>query len=157
MPEPEQAPLSRKALKRLISKIKSNRTLRYGSPFSLIMLDIDHFKQINDQYGHATGDKVLCEVSQYIGASIRKADLFARLGGEEFIILCPETDLAEAIDLAQKLCGLIDRSLFEAKIKISCSFGVVKYTSGDRLTDLLQKVDEKLYQAKRQGRNRVEF
>lgn len=129
---------------------------RYKLPFALIMFDIDYFKNINDEYGHPAGDQVLKEVAELVGQNIRDADLFARWGGEEFMILAPENDLRNAFQLAEKLRMKIEAHRFSDVGKITCSFGVTEFSEGDAVSTLAGRVDDAMYNAKRKGRNRTE-
>lgn len=132
------------------------RSQRYGHPFSLIMFDIDRFKNINDSHGHGVGDQVLLAVSGHVRTHIRSTDYFARYGGDEFIILLPETGLTEAYALAEKLRQELTQTQVTTFEKVSCSFGIYQYQPGDSAEDMLRNTDSALYQAKGRGRNRVE-
>ncbi len=129
---------------------------RYGTPFSLIMFDIDHFKQVNDTYGHPLGDMVLKEIVAQAGEHIRKTDVLARWGGEEFVILLKHTQLEGAANIAERLRSSIAQIKFEQVGQVTCSFGVALFGDDDDLESINKKVDEKLYRAKEKGRNRVE-
>lgn len=137
------------------------RALRHELPLSLILIDIDYFKLVNDKYGHPAGDKVIIDVVEQILPSIRTHDVFARVGGEEFAILLPNTSNAKAFDVAQRLCkGQAQRSLMNIlneDLKVTLSFGVasvcLKQNSFD---DLYSCADEALYKAKIYGRNQVQ-
>jgi diguanylate cyclase (GGDEF)-like protein len=128
---------------------------RYNHPVSLIMFDIDHFKKINDTYGHHTGDRVLQELAKLVSASIRETDIFARWGGEEFMILSPHTDVEQAALLAEKLRAVIEAHRFDEAVPVTSSFGVTQFVEQDSIEGLTARVDQALYQAKGQGRNRV--
>ena len=130
---------------------------RYKRDLSLIFFDIDHFKKINDKYGHKTGDMVLKELSKLIQVTIRKSDVFGRWGGEEFLIILPETTKKEAVKLAEKLRHKIQEYNFPAIGKLTCSFGVTSYKDGDTIETMLSRVDKKLYLAKESGRNQVRY
>ncbi len=130
---------------------------RYNEPLSVIFFDIDHFKKINDTYGHKIGDKVLIKLAKLIKSSIRSCDVFARWGGEEFIIYLPKTPLKESIEIAEKLKVIVSKHPFGEVEKITCSFGVSTLEEGDTQDSLLLRVDKALYNAKENGRNRVEF
>jgi diguanylate cyclase (GGDEF)-like protein/PAS domain S-box-containing protein len=126
-----------------------------GAPLSLLMLDIDHFKQINDTYGHATGDLVLSHFAETIAQAIRPADVLARLGGEEFAVLLPATVLSEAAEIAERLRGLVADMRVETPqgdLAVTVSIGCATALPNG---DLLRLADEALYAAKRNGRNRV--
>ena len=136
------------------------RAQLYRHPLSVIMLDIDHFKQINDTHGHAQGDRVLQALAQCCLSQIRDIDIFGRLGGEEFVILLIETDLSGARNLAERIRESVARLTVPAAetfITITTSAGVVQFSDGDDdLDGLLGRADRALYAAKRGGRNRVE-
>jgi diguanylate cyclase (GGDEF)-like protein/PAS domain S-box-containing protein len=131
------------------------RLARYNETYSLIMLDIDHFKSINDSHGHQIGDKVLKEIARLIGANIRKTDVAGRWGGEEFLIICPHTGAEGATATAENLRVGIESHVFQDVSSVTASFGVASYRSGDDPDSLMKRVDDALYQAKRSGRNRV--
>ncbi|MGC9797379.1 diguanylate cyclase [Fervidobacterium riparium] len=128
-----------------------------GSTFSIILGDLDHFKKINDIYGHLMGDKVLKEVSFILSSHLRSSDSLARWGGEEFVILLPNTYLKEAITIAERLRKAINITIDPIIKPISISFGVTQYVDGDTTDSVLSRVDKALYKAKTRGRNRVEF
>ncbi len=130
---------------------------RYKRPLSLIYFDIDFFKLVNDNYGHKIGDLALIELSDLVLSSLRKSDVFGRWGGEEFLIILPETMLSEAVALSQKLKTTIENHNFSTIKKLTCSFGVINYEENDSVETLMNRVDKKLYKAKQNGRNRVEF
>lgn len=134
-----------------------DRMVRYDRPFSIIMFDVDHFKSVNDTYGHDVGDFVLKEISSKVGTRLRVSDTFARWGGEEFMILAPETNLNEACKLAEIIRSTIESNDFNPVPNITSSFGVVCSNDDglETLDDLTKAVDQALYHAKRTGRNRV--
>jgi diguanylate cyclase (GGDEF)-like protein len=119
------------------------------------MFDIDHFKQVNDNYGHAVGDETLIKLAEIVNKEIRDTDLFARWGGEEFMILCPHTDLDHSVKLAERIRVSIEEQKFKAVGHISCSFGVTEFKNSEDADDLTKRVDDALYQAKENGRNQV--
>jgi diguanylate cyclase (GGDEF)-like protein len=123
---------------------------------SLLLFDIDHFKDINDTYGHQTGDSVLKELTELISANIKTSDVFARWGGEEFVILLPDTDLDGSYLFAEKLRKLVKAHDFTVIGRMSVSFGVGELTEYENKTTLFEKVDKALYQAKNKGRNRTQ-
>jgi diguanylate cyclase (GGDEF)-like protein len=123
---------------------------------SLIMFDIDHFKNVNDTYGHDVGDEVLQKLSSFVKAEIRDTDIFIRLGGEEFLLILPKVDTKGAVFVAEKLRISIEKDLkFSGIEKITCSFGVTSLRAGDRKENVLKRVDEALYISKNSGRNCV--
>ena len=129
---------------------------RYERPLSIIFFDIDCFKKINDTYGHKVGDKVLKELAHLVSSKLRKSDIFGRWGGEEFLIILPETTKEEAIALAEKLRKYIQTYTFDKINKLTCSFGVTTLQNDDNYKTIITRVDKKLYKAKQNGRNRVE-
>ncbi len=135
--------------------VEIERVKRYSGFLALIMFDIDHFKEINDAFGHAAGDAVLVDLTTLVGSLIRKADVFSRWGGEEFLILLPETDLDGAEKMAEKLRASIETRKFPGVPSVTCSFGVVSLTEIDDADTLFKRVDDALYEAKESGRNRV--
>ncbi|MEA3513190.1 MAG: sensor domain-containing diguanylate cyclase [Campylobacterota bacterium] len=122
---------------------------------SMIILDIDHFKSINDTYGHHVGDDVLKQLAKIVEKSLKRVDIFARWGGEEFVILLPGTTLKGATLLSEKIRDLIENTRFSTAGKITASFGVGLYNNNESQTTFFKKVDKALYQAKKLGRNRV--
>ncbi|MYL22642.1 diguanylate cyclase [Halomonas alkaliantarctica] len=133
------------------------RAKRYKRPLSLIMLDIDHFKYVNDDHGHDVGDQVLVHLAQVLLENLRAADLCARWGGEEFMVLAPETALTEAAQLAEKLREVIADTDFPVVGKVTASFGVVEAACNNFSAEVVKRADQALYRAKTQGRNRVEM
>ncbi len=132
-----------------------SRVQRHGNPLTLAILDIDKFKQVNDTFGHASGDQVLSQVSAVARNNLRSADLFARWGGEEFVVLAPDTDRDGGFRLAEKIRAAIERHPFDEVGRITASFGVAEYRAGESPEAFLRRADEALYQAKHGGRNRV--
>ncbi|MCF8002188.1 MAG: GGDEF domain-containing protein [Halanaerobiales bacterium] len=124
------------------------RSRRYEHDLSLIMFDLDKFKDINDEYGHLVGDKILIKITEIIKTEIREIDLFARYGGDEFVILNPETKLNNSVKLAERLRKKIERTDFSEIKDVSCSFGVAKLKSKDDIDSLLKRLDDALYKAK---------
>jgi diguanylate cyclase (GGDEF)-like protein len=133
------------------------RSKRYNDSFGIIILDIDYFKQINDKYGHLVGDKVLIETAKILKESIRETDTVGRWGGEEFLIICPHTDIKELVLVAKKIKSNIEKYKFLTIEKLTASFGVSAFKPSDTGDSLLAKADEALYEAKEKGRNRVEY
>jgi polar amino acid transport system substrate-binding protein len=128
---------------------------RYGRVFSVIIIDIDHFKSVNDTFGHNVGDTVLKEFSKILMENIRKTDTLGRWGGEEFLIVCPETMLDNARLLAENLREKVSVFTFTEVKNKTGSFGVAQYKKGETLEQLVARADEALYKAKTGGRNRV--
>ncbi|WP_353662110.1 diguanylate cyclase [Hydrogenimonas sp. SS33] len=133
------------------------RCLRYGSRFSIIFFDIDNFKTINDTYGHAMGDEVLIKVAQLVQNSLRRTDALIRWGGEEFLILLPETGCNDAVSLAQKLRRTIEERGSGLPFSVTASFGIAEWNRELSLDALISRADGKMYEAKRQGRNRIVY
>lgn len=129
---------------------------RYKRPLSVMMFDIDYFKKVNDTYGHEAGDIVLKELTKYVKSFIRSTDTFARVGGEEFMIICPETDLSEAREFAERIRASIEMETFPIVPSVTLSFGVAVLGGDDSPIDLTNKADKAMYIAKSSGRNRVE-
>nr|WP_298140864.1 GGDEF domain-containing protein [uncultured Pseudomonas sp.] len=132
------------------------RAERYGFPLSLVFLDIDHFKQVNDRYGHEVGDLVLSGMAAKIKAHLRESDSLCRWGGEEFIILMPHIDLNRVCAIAEKLRAVLAAEPLIDQINITASFGVAQWQPGQDLGALMKHADKMLYRAKQLGRNRVE-
>ncbi|MCP4214037.1 MAG: diguanylate cyclase [bacterium] len=131
------------------------RARRYPSELALVMIDIDHFKNINDTYGHDVGDKVLVEMAKVIKDNIRNSDTFARWGGEEFMLLAPHTNLQEAATLAETIRRFVASYSFNTVGTVTLSFGVTQFLLRDSLEVFLKRADMALYKAKKRGRNRV--
>ena len=123
--------------------------------FSVILLDIDFFKKINDTYGHNVGDKVLIELARLVKMILRKEDVFARWGGEEFLIMSEKTSLQSAKMLAEYIRREIERFSFDVVKDVTCSFGVTEFQVGDTQHKIFERVDLALYEAKENGRNQV--
>lgn len=130
---------------------------RYKTPFSLILLDLDNFKKINDTFGHSVGDKVLKILSIVLKNNTRKADIVGRWGGEEFIIICPNTTLNGAKHTAVKLLNRIAVEEFGEVGNITASFGIAECENRELLKDLFVRIDKALYEAKHKGKNRIEI
>lgn len=131
---------------------------RTEQPFSVILLDIDHFKRINDTLGHDTGDQVIRTVAERLVTGCRQMDVIARWGGEEFLLILPEANLEDARRTAERVRRLIsDQPIHADKrpLEVSCSFGVAEIETDEPTQALLQRVDERLYEAKTSGRNRI--
>ncbi|MDX1458994.1 MAG: diguanylate cyclase, partial [Marinobacter sp.] len=136
-----------------------DRNKRYHHPLAAIMLDIDHFKSVNDRYGHATGDEVLKRIGAYLKAAIRESDVAARTGGEEFCLLLPESRARATMTFLERVRADIAELQFQANgtpFRVTCSFGVAYLDdTTDSKESLLKQADLALYQAKESGRNRV--
>lgn len=139
-----------------------NRSRRNGNPLSFILLDIDHFKSINDRFGHAVGDQALKFVANLLAQQVRIYDLVARWGGEEFLIILPDTQRAEAVSVAERIRQAIATASLKLEnkstVEVTASFGVAFYADAHwTLNELVAHADEALYRAKHEGRNRVCF
>lgn len=137
-----------------------DRSRRHGNPLSLMILDIDHFKDVNDSRGHVCGDYALRKLVELLSETIRSTDILGRYGGEEFCCILPETALQQTVVLAERCCKLVAASNFacsEAPFKLTISIGVTELTDGDNLDLLVKRADEALYLAKHRGRNRVVY
>ena len=136
------------------------RAKRHGGTLSVVMLDIDHFKRVNDTYGHAAGDIVICKTVDQISTGIRQSDLVGRLGGEEFAVFLPETDAKSAAVLAEHMRKALDECTIsvaqDCDLHVNASLGVAEWTPRDTSAhELLCRADEALYHSKETGRNRV--
>jgi len=131
------------------------RAQRGGGSLAVIMLDIDHFKRINDQYGHAEGDRVLQELCLRINHRLRRTDVFCRLGGEEFMVLCPDTNAGQAATLALELWHELRATPFERVGQVTASFGIAGWRADEGADALLLRADSGVYSAKQNGRDRV--
>jgi diguanylate cyclase (GGDEF)-like protein len=131
---------------------------RYGTALSVIMVDIDHFKQLNDQYGHAAGDAALVHIAHLLRGSLRDADFVARYGGEEFVMLLIQTDLSGALVATERIRKLILESPFRAgdqAMVVKVSMGLAQARRDDQIADVLARADAALRQAKQAGRNQI--
>jgi len=140
-------------------KNEIGRCTRYSHPLSLLILDIDHFKEYNDNYGHLEGDKVLMRLGQVIKLLLRKMDSAYRYGGEEFTIILPETEIDEAGVVSQRIRRAIKEIVFSpetrSEISITVSIGMTAYISPEDITAFVQRADKALYKSKSAGRDRV--
>ena len=132
------------------------RALRYDTTFSVILMDIDHFKAVNDEFGHQAGDKVLKMIADVIKTSVRAPDFVGRWGGEEFLIISPETDIGGGFSLAEKLRTRLESTYLGEIGHRTASFGVTAFEDSDDIGAIIARTDAGLYAAKRGGRNRVE-
>ncbi len=137
-----------------------DEALTTNKPLLLFITDIDHFKSVNDTYGHVAGDEILKQVSARLSSNIRPTDLVARFGGEEFVMVLPNTDLKEGFTIAERIRMLIEEVPFvisagDGALKKTTSIGVTKFILGEAIEDMLKRADKGLYQAKESGRNKV--
>jgi diguanylate cyclase (GGDEF)-like protein/PAS domain S-box-containing protein len=139
------------------AKIYIEKKKKYAAPFSVIMFDIDNFKQINDDYGHKKGDQTLQELSRIVKHTIRETDKLFRWGGEEFIILLSETGLKNAYKVAEKVRVSIEGNPFDVAQRVTVSLGVGEYITDETSDQLVVRIDHALLRAKSSGRNHVEF
>ena len=150
--------------RRLMARLEEEvqRSRRHNTPLAVVMIDIDHFKQVNDTHGHAMGDQVLRNIGALLKTSLRNTDLAARYGGEELTLVLPHTDLEKAVQVAEKLrekFAQFEHQLDGATLQKTASMGVAAREGSDQAPaaeDLLKQADEALYRAKQSGRNRVE-
>jgi diguanylate cyclase (GGDEF)-like protein/PAS domain S-box-containing protein len=133
------------------------RAKRYGAPLSLLMIDIDFFKQVNDEFGHLKGDDILVQMTSLIRRSMRAADFMARWGGEEFVIILPQTGAEGAFSLGNRLCGRARTEDFCIERCLTISVGAAEYSTTDTIETLINRADHALYEAKDAGRNRAVF
>ncbi|MCR4347929.1 MAG: GGDEF domain-containing protein [Sulfuricaulis sp.] len=141
------------------------RANRYGMPLSVLLIDIDHFKRVNDIYGHQVGDLVLEGMAQLIVTTLRTTDIVARYGGEEIMVIAPSTPVKIAADLAERLRKIVENASFEVPIELDCDISALGVTVSigvacigphtKDMQDLIQSADKALYRAKSEGRNRV--
>jgi len=144
--------------KRKFKEICENSMLeadRYNKELSFIFFDIDNFKKVNDTFGHDIGDIVLMEISNIVRHEIRKSDYFARWGGEEFVLILPETDIKSALMVAEKIRKSIEDFEFPVVGRVTVSIGVTSYKSNEEYSDLFKRLDDAVYMAKSQGKNTV--
>jgi diguanylate cyclase len=141
--------------------LEMQRALRYSTPLSLVMVDLDHFKRINDNFGHRVGDTVLVSFARIVSQQVREVDVVGRLGGEEFAILLPNTDVAEAVRVTERIRLAVANNKLESNgqvIQYTASFGIATFSGHEvSLGGFMDRADVALYKAKRYGRNRVEL
>ena len=125
-------------------------------PFCLVLFDIDNFKEVNDTFGHSAGDQVLIGITEIVTANIRDDDIFARWGGEEFVILFGSTSIERAKELAERLRKAVENKSYGNINKVTISAGVTLYKRGETIIDLVNRADAKMYEAKRNGKNQIE-
>ncbi len=139
-------------------KTELEKCKRYNHDLSIMIIDVDHFKKINDTYGHKSGDEVLKYICNLISENIRQSDVFGRIGGEEFLIVFNDTDVENASNKAEKIRSLIEKSKVEdngKEISITISAGVTEYTKDDHVDSIVNRADQALYNAKEDGRNKI--
>jgi diguanylate cyclase (GGDEF)-like protein len=143
-------------------KIEIDRTIRYKRPLSLLLLDIDNFKEHNDNYGHLEGDKILVKLGEVIKSCLRNMDSAYRYGGEEFTVILPETEGSEAATVAERIRAAVEKETFPTQnedepIFITISIGVTEYQPGEDIAFFIQRADKAMYKSKEAGRNQVSF
>lgn len=134
-----------------------NDNIEEARSLNLILIDIDYFKSINDKHGHLIGDKALQEIASFIQENLRKSDVLARWGGEEFAVICKDTSLKSSLKLAEKLRSLIEQKNIEPIGYLTCSFGLSEYQIGDSFQKLFKKADQAMYRSKNKGRNTISY
>lgn len=152
-------------LTNIYNRIKLDKTIleqlnlakRYKVEFGIMIIDVDYFKKVNDTYGHQVGDTTLIEVANILKTNIRESDTVGRWGGEEFVIICPHTNLEGIKIVANIIRGKIEKHQFPVVGNKTASFGITIYQDNDNLESIISRADEALYNAKNNGRNRVEF
>lgn len=145
----------------LMERVKSEaaRAERTGRPLTVAMVDVDRFKEVNDAYGHETGDRVLVEIARAISAGVRDYDLCGRWGGEEFMVIMPEIGASEGLGVVERIRAAVDDlevRVGSARISLSASCGVAEHRAGTNVTETINRADLALLAAKRSGRNRSE-
>lgn len=147
---------NRRALEQALP-LEIGRAMRTGDKLSALMCDIDHFKAVNDTYGHEAGDRVLTRIGAILHSQMRPTDIVTRFGGEEFVLLTPDTGIDSAMEAAERIRALIASASIEPlHAPVTASFGVAELQPGEQATSLLKRIDNALYAAKQAGRNRVE-
>jgi diguanylate cyclase (GGDEF)-like protein len=141
-------------------EVEAQKSFYSGIPLSLVMVDIDHFKKVNDTFGHTEGDQILCKISTLLKNSVRRKDTVARYGGEEFILILPEAALGQSFVIAERIRQLVENTLFEvgrAQVRLTLSMGISNFPSHrvKSKEELIKMADQALYDAKRAGRNKV--
>jgi len=134
-----------------------SRANRYEHPLSFVIFDIDHFKLVNDLFGHKIGDQVLQGIASLVNDNIRDIDVFARWGGEEFVLILPCITIEEALNFSERLRLLINKTELSKGVYITCSFGVSEYHHTDTVEDLFHRADQALYGVKNNGRDGVQY
>jgi diguanylate cyclase (GGDEF)-like protein len=148
---------SRYFFKQLKNEIE--RTNRYGHPLSLLILDLDNFKNYNDNHGHVAGDEILTKTGKILRNSLRKTDSACRYGGEEFAVILPETGGNEAVHFAERIRQGIEKHAFVIErgrsLSVTASIGIAQYKTGEQISAFIKRADENMYTAKKQGKNSV--
>jgi diguanylate cyclase len=150
---------NRRSFEQMLRRL-AGETMNSGKDLSLLMVDIDHFKRVNDTWGHQTGDRVICHVAACLRQSVRGEDVVARYGGEEFAVLLPHTDLSSAATVGENIRALLTREPLRLEVTppmaaITVSIGASAYDPGEPLAEWVARADEALYHAKVEGRNCV--
>jgi polar amino acid transport system substrate-binding protein len=149
---------NRRKLKKVLIKHYNEFTIDKSNIFSVILIDIDYFKSVNDTYGHDIGDQIIKEISNFILENKQENDYFGRWGGEEFLIISPKKNCYDVKNYYEKIRKDISEKIFsDKKLKKTCSFGITDIRSGDTLDSLLKRADEALYVSKETGRNKIEI
>jgi len=130
-------------------------SLKYGLPLSLVVMDVDNMKQVNDTYGHIQGDAVLCQVAEEMCVNMRRNDVCVRWGGDEFMLLLPNTHIGDAEKLAGRIKDAISNRVFEPPVKLTCSFGIAPMQTDSNLNALIGQADASMYAAKKTGKNAI--
>jgi diguanylate cyclase (GGDEF)-like protein len=142
-------------------KSEIDRSIRYNHPLSLLLMDIDNFKQHNDTYGHLEGDKVLSSLGRVVRECLRTTDSAYRYGGEEFTVILPVTESEKALNVAERIRKGFEAEIFSPKpneeVHITISIGASQYLHGEKIESFIKKVDKAMYVAKDQGKNRISF
>ena len=138
-------------------EIEIERAKKEPQELSLIIIDIDFFKKVNDTYGHLTGDLILKELAKHLKKKIRKYDVLARFGGEEFLILIPGYGIEQSIKIAERLRKSLTQNKILKKYKITISLGVTEYKKRDNMEKMVKRADKALYKSKENGRNQANF
>jgi diguanylate cyclase (GGDEF)-like protein len=154
--DPLTGALNRRSMHEIANR-EFERAQRYSTKLSVVMIDLDHFKRVNDVYGHAAGDAVLAKLASVIQSSIRVSDYFFRFGGEEFLVMLAETDLVEAREFAEKIRALVARQTIAEYegLKLTVSLGAASYSDEESIEEIVRNADTALYEAKKTGRNRT--
>ena len=150
--DPLTSILNRRAILRDVDN-EIKRCQRHGQTCSILMLDVDYFKQVNDSYGHQVGDDVLVKIADTISNTCRQTDFVGRYGGEEFLIVLPQTDSMQAKDLAERIRENVAALSGDYAFDVSCSIGIAALSEGNDMHTLIKRADEAVYEAKHTGRN----